>query len=795
MRGKFKKDYWIIKFSGLFDPAYYLRQYADVRHADVDPLEHFVLHGWKEGRNPNEWFNTREYLEKNPDVARAGINPFVHWIERSIRKLAVKAINEPRTFLKFLSLYKNVGFKNSLRLAFEKINVSEVNSNKSEYRKFKKFFCDFWNAPKLDSSIVIDIIIPVYNGREYLTKCLETVYRNTSINYRLLICDDCSTDTEIQSVIKNFEDKFKTNVFCKEFISVRNERNLGFVRTVNRMYKQFVKNHFVILNTDVLVPPNWLERLVFPILENPKIASTTPFTNACTIFSFPEMNKDNELFKELTVEEIDSYFKKVCFDLIQVPTGGGFCMGINKEVTDRLGLFDEVYGKGYGEENDFCMRAYKEGYINILVPNLFVYHKHGASFPTKEKQALMRRNLEILFNRYPEYPFLVDKFIKEDPAKDIRYIVKFAILSYLNGCTLIIDHGLGGGATYYAKYLFNSYPLSILVELNTKKITMNGNEINTEIFSYEDFEHHEIIQYIAKHFKINKIVVNNIVGIEDIISLLEGLKNIKILRKELFLEYKVHDFYAVCPVYVLLNQNLEFCGIPEDLSQCIKCLRENPIKEELITNQACFNVDLFLYRKKWKEFFELVDIIECFSESSKDIILKVYPETYNKVVVNPHKVKWVRKVSIKKDYKLDNNIKIAVIGAINTAKGGHVVFSIAEYLTKNNIRNVELHLYGEIMAKYMHPRIIYHGKYEREKLSELMEEEGIDIILIPSVWPETFSYTTEEAILMDLPVAVFNIGAPVERVKHYEKGLIIYDKNPEKIIKAIQEHLINLNQS
>ncbi len=80
MRGKLKKDYWIIKFSKLFDPAYYLKQYPDVRKADVDPIEHYVLYGWKEGRNPNPSFDTRYYLENNPDVAQSCINPFLHYI-------------------------------------------------------------------------------------------------------------------------------------------------------------------------------------------------------------------------------------------------------------------------------------------------------------------------------------------------------------------------------------------------------------------------------------------------------------------------------------------------------------------------------------------------------------------------------------------------------------------------------------------------------------------------------------------------------------------------------------------
>ncbi|MGC9079736.1 MAG: hypothetical protein ACP5G1_03310 [Nanopusillaceae archaeon] len=82
MKGKFRIDYWKIKISGLFDSAYYLKQYPDVRRSDVDPLEHFVLYGWKERRNPNGWFNIVDYLKENPDVV--DINPFIHWIERGL---------------------------------------------------------------------------------------------------------------------------------------------------------------------------------------------------------------------------------------------------------------------------------------------------------------------------------------------------------------------------------------------------------------------------------------------------------------------------------------------------------------------------------------------------------------------------------------------------------------------------------------------------------------------------------------------------------------------------------------
>ena len=69
-----------IKQSGLFDPEYYLRTYADVRKADVDPLRHFCKRGWKEGRNPSAAFNTRQYLQKHPELQEMDINPLLHHI-------------------------------------------------------------------------------------------------------------------------------------------------------------------------------------------------------------------------------------------------------------------------------------------------------------------------------------------------------------------------------------------------------------------------------------------------------------------------------------------------------------------------------------------------------------------------------------------------------------------------------------------------------------------------------------------------------------------------------------------
>ena len=63
----------------LFDRTYYLARNPDVAKAKVDPYQHFLTYGWKEGRNPNAYFDTSYYLTKNPDVKAARLNPLLHF--------------------------------------------------------------------------------------------------------------------------------------------------------------------------------------------------------------------------------------------------------------------------------------------------------------------------------------------------------------------------------------------------------------------------------------------------------------------------------------------------------------------------------------------------------------------------------------------------------------------------------------------------------------------------------------------------------------------------------------------
>lgn len=282
---------------------------------------------------------------------------------------------------------------------------------------FKKFHPKNQVLPEFKYNGEIDIIIPVYNGFDYLGPLFTSIFANTDVPYNLIIVNDASTDVRIKPFLDDVA-RDQSNIKV-----IHNEHNYGFVKTVNKAIS-FAKNHLVILNTDIIVPKNWLSRLIYPLINYENIASVTPLTNAGTICSFPEIFKDNDLALGLTLEEIDAECRKIKITkeiFIATPTGVGFCMAISKQVLDKIGKFNEKdFGRGYGEEIDWCLRAKSNGFISVIATNLYVYHKHGGSFGIDTKRKLMLDNSKIIARKYPNFASWVRETAENSEYKKIR---------------------------------------------------------------------------------------------------------------------------------------------------------------------------------------------------------------------------------------------------------------------------------------------------------------------------------------------------------------------------------------
>ncbi len=257
------------------------------------------------------------------------------------------------------------------------------------------------------------IILPVYNGADVLPACFDSLLRTLPTDSRVALVDDASPDPAVAPLIEGFA---RAAAFRVDI--VRNPRNLGFVATVNGAMAA-TRADVVLLNSDTIVTPGWLEALSRCGASDPAIATATPWSNNAEICSLPAFCRSNPMPDD--IDRVAGVIAGVSSRTYpELPTGVGFCMFVSRAALDALGDFDAAtFGRGYGEENDFCRRAARHGWRNVLCDDAYVAHVGHASFadvnllPGGVNQARLE-------SRYPDYSRLVAEFIARDPLATLR---------------------------------------------------------------------------------------------------------------------------------------------------------------------------------------------------------------------------------------------------------------------------------------------------------------------------------------------------------------------------------------
>lgn len=243
------------------------------------------------------------------------------------------------------------------------------------------------------------IVIPVYNAYAAVERCLESVIRHTPLDrVRVLVIDDGSSDPRIAELLDRYRKQHGMAM-------LRNDANIGYTKTVNRGIAWAGCDDVVLLNSDTVVTPEWLAGLRTVAYQAKDIGTVTAMSDNAGAFSFPEMDRPNMPHSNCSPDEHAIAVVRAAFDCtpVEVPTGSGFCMLIRRALIDVIGVFDhEAFPRGYGEENDFCMRALRAGWRNVVSPWSFVFHERSASFGS-EKASLVKAGVSVVTRRYPDY--------------------------------------------------------------------------------------------------------------------------------------------------------------------------------------------------------------------------------------------------------------------------------------------------------------------------------------------------------------------------------------------------------
>jgi GT2 family glycosyltransferase len=260
----------------------------------------------------------------------------------------------------------------------------------------------------------LSVVVPIHNAVDALDACLGSLLRTLSSDCAVLLADDASTDPAVAAVI----DGFVRRAPCEVRVQ-RRPANLGFIGNVNLAFAETAPDDVVLLNSDTVATPGWLDRLRDCAASDPAIATATPWSNNAEICSFPDFCRAGPLPEDLdalaaaaAAEQAPAY--------PELPTGVGFCMFVRRAALVQLGDFDQAtFGRGYGEENDFCLRVAAHGWRNVLCDTAYVAHRGGSSFAAQGHHP-GGENLARLNARYPGYNAQVADFILRDPLRPLR---------------------------------------------------------------------------------------------------------------------------------------------------------------------------------------------------------------------------------------------------------------------------------------------------------------------------------------------------------------------------------------
>ncbi|MBK3732730.1 glycosyltransferase, partial [Azospirillum brasilense] len=442
---------------------------------------------------------------------------------------------------------------------------------------------------------VVDVIIPVYRGREETLACLRSVFaaaREDGTPHEVIVVDDAGPEPDLSRDLAALAGEGRITL-------LRNERNLGFPATVNRGLRLHPDRDVVLLNADTLVAGDWLARLRAAAHASDDIGTVTPLSNDATILSYPSGKDRPPPPSPAGAARLDRQARAVNAGLrVELPTAVGFCMYIRRDCLAETGPFEELlFGRGYGEENDFCLRARGLGWRHLGAADVFVAHVGGRSFG-RQKTILAARNGRLLERMHPGYDALVQAFIADDPLLTARRRLDLARWAAEEpeprppAVLLITLSGRGGVARFVAERVAalraeGRRVLRLTPETGEDPDAPPDDEDeNDEGAIPADPPERRCRIEVADRPELRDLVFRTRGEFEDLVTVLRQAGTVAVeihhtlghdpavlgLAARLGVPYDitVHDYGLICPRVNLVDGNGRYCGEP-DLAACERC--------------------------------------------------------------------------------------------------------------------------------------------------------------------------------------------------------------------------------
>ena len=556
-----------------------------------------------------------------------------------------------------------------------------------------------------------------------------------------------------------------------DIILRRHSVNRGFPATANAGIRAAAGHDVILLNSDTIVPPGWIERLAEAAYSAPDIGTATPFSNDATIFSYPHEDAPNPIPDETMTVGLDRLARQAnAGQVIDVPSAHGFCVYLRRDCLGAVGLLrEDLFAQGYGEENDFCIRARHLGWRHVAVPGVFIAHLGAASFGDAKAQ-LIARNLKILNRLHPGYDTLIARFRQADPLGAARFrmdALRWRALGSCKASVILITHGRLGGVKRHVAQRCATIAASGMRPIVISPARDPGGRQRCRLAddSGEDFPNlcfsteaglDELAAFLREDRPV-RIELHHFIGHDP--ALLG-------LGRALDVPYDVvvHDYAWICPRINLVGVGKHYCGEP-DRDSCEACYTDlgSSIEEDIRPSHLRLRSQSVLAGAR-RVIVPSQDAARRLASYFPDLTSIVTPWENDADVAKP---------AARRGRRLP--LRVALVGGIGIEKGYEYLLACARHVVTRRLA-LEFVVIGHTCDdKRLLDTGVVHitGEYHEAEAIELIRAQQADVGFLPALWPETWSYTLSQMWQAGLDVVAFDLGAPADRIRQTHRGSLL----------------------
>ncbi|HVC61742.1 MAG TPA: glycosyltransferase [Acetobacteraceae bacterium] len=628
------------------------------------------------------------------------------------------------------------------------------------------------------------VIIPVYGKTATVLSCLDSVLATVGAPHGIIVIDDASPEPALRRALDALAAEGRVRL-------VRHARNRGFPASVNDGIAAAAGRDAVLLNSDTLVPPGWLERLRDAAYATRETGTATPLSNHASILSYPGPQGSNPVPDRDATLRLDAIARRANKGtVVEIPVGVGFCLYMRRDCIDAAGPFRaDMFAQGYGEENDFCLRARRLGWRHVAVAGLFVAHLGGASFGQggggQAARYLQVRNETLLNRLHPGYDRLIAAFSRADPLAEARR--RFDLARWRPGgqaeapageraarkaargraqSVILVTHDDGGGVERQVGVAAAAHRAAGLRPIVLRParepdgpamLAVDGASAGFPNLRYA------LPRELPALLRLLRASDPRLVEVHHTLHHAPAIYEL-IARLGVPYDVQVHDYPWFCPQVSLVGADRRYCGEPA-VVRCEACVADaGRVTDEAIGVQALRDRSAGFLGAARRVVAPSADVAARMRRHFPSLRPEIVPLEDDDAVADPPRPQ-----------ARSGLCRVCTLGAIGVHKGYDVLLACARDAAERSLP-LEFVVVGHTIddARLLATgRVFVTGRFAPEEAVSLIRAQDASVALLPSVWPETWSFGLTELWRAGLSVAAFDFGAPAERIRRTGRGFLL----------------------